>query len=330
MRKVSTWRELLDSIISNAADRERIANEAGVRSITLTRWISGESTPRLQNLRQLLKAIPQQHREQFRELIELEVDLPSFSDAEKDDTPEDIPSKFVDELLDVRATGPDVLRFWTISRQVLQHALGRLDPESVGMAITIVKCMPPHSDGKIHSLRESLGLGIPPWDGDLEQKALFLGAESLAGQVVATCRPQAVQDLTKDRTFIPAYQTQYEMSAMAHPIMFAGRVAGCLLVSSTQINYFLAPARIALIHSYANLTSLAFESAEFYTPDRIELRLMPAPDVQLAQFATFRQRVLKLLQDAANTQQPLLPDQAEHLVWQQLEEILLRLPSPPL
>lgn len=329
MKKVSSWRELLDSIVSSAADRERIATEAGVRSITLTRWVSGESTPRLQNLRQLLKVIPHQHRDQFRELIELEVDLPTLSGSEIDDLSEDIPSKFVNELLEVRATGPDVLRFWTMSHHVLQHALKQLDPEPMGMAIIVVQCMPPHSDGKIHSLRETVGLGTPPWGGDLEQKALFLGAESLAGQVVASCRPQVVQNLTKDKTFFPAYQTLYEMSAMAYPIMFAGRVAGCLLVSSTQINYFLPPSRLALIHSYANLVSLAFEPAEFYAPDLIELRLMPSPEVQQAHFTTFRQRVLKLLKDSANTQHPLMDTQAEQRVWHDLEGILLDQMPPP-
>ena len=36
-QKTETWRELLETILSNPAERERIASEMGLRSITLTR-----------------------------------------------------------------------------------------------------------------------------------------------------------------------------------------------------------------------------------------------------------------------------------------------------
>ena len=65
MQKPSSWRELLASIISNPAERERIAAEVGVSPITLTRWSNGESKPRPQNLHSLIKALPRQHQEQF-------------------------------------------------------------------------------------------------------------------------------------------------------------------------------------------------------------------------------------------------------------------------
>ena len=50
----------------------------------------------------------------------------------------------------------------------------QLDPERIGMSISVVRCMPP-KNGKIRSLRESEGLGTPPWGGDLEERALLLG-----------------------------------------------------------------------------------------------------------------------------------------------------------
>ena len=147
-----------------------------------------------------------------------------------------------------------------------------------------------------------------------------------AGHVAATCRVEAVQDLVKDRTFLPAYQTEHEVSAIAHPIMMAGRVAGCLLVSSTLPNYFLSQFRLSLVHGYANLLTLAFEPHEFYRPELIELRVMPPLDVQREHFASFRQRVLKIMMEYAATNRPLINIQAEELVWQELERILLRLP----
>ncbi len=161
MRKPSSWRELLETIISTSSERERIATAIGVRTVTLVRWSRGESIPRPQHLRQLLQALPGEYQDRFRELLEREGDLPPLLEGEVNPS-EEIPFTFVNEVLDTRATTPDSLRFWAISRQVLQHAIRHLDPEPVGMAITVVRCMPPCSDGTIHSLRESAGLGTPP------------------------------------------------------------------------------------------------------------------------------------------------------------------------
>lgn len=324
MQEPPSWREVLNKIITNPAERERIASEVGVRSITLTRWISGESMPRSQNLRQLLHALPKQQRDQL--MASLEEELHDLSDPALDDTSSEIAYKFIMEVHDTRATMPDTLRFWTVSRLVLQQALRQLDAERVGMAITVVRCMPPGPDGKIHSLRESTGMGTPPWGGDLEQQAIFLGAESLAGHVVASCRPEVVQDLGKDRTFLPAYQTEHEVSSVAYPLMFAGRVAGCLLFSCTQPNYFLPQSRLTLIQGFTHLATLAFDPNDFYKPELIELRVMPPLDVQRAHFAGFRQSVMKLMRDSASTQEPLTNIKAEQSVWQQLEELLLHLP----
>jgi hypothetical protein len=65
--------------------------------------------------------------------------------------------------------------------------------------------MPPTPDGKIRSLRESVGLGTGPWNSGMEEKSLLLGAESLAGYVTASCRLEQVGDLRSNKTFLPAY-----------------------------------------------------------------------------------------------------------------------------
>src|SRR5260370_27747831 len=95
MQKPSSWRELLASIISNPAERERIAAEAGVRPITLTRWINGEAKPRPQNLHSLIKALPKQHQDQFRELIEGEGSLSYAVLSGEREQLEEIPYKFI-------------------------------------------------------------------------------------------------------------------------------------------------------------------------------------------------------------------------------------------
>jgi hypothetical protein len=325
MSNSTQWRELLGSIISNPAERDRIANEIGVHFVTLTRWVSGDSSPRPHNLRQLLHALPQHQRTQLLPLIE-DI-LPNASDFETDTSAQEIPYKFIMEVFETRASTPDLLRFWSITRLVLQRALSHLDPERVGMAITVVRCMPPHPlDSRIRSLRESVGLGTPPWGGDLEEKALLLGAESLAGHVTVSCRLGQIGDLRTNKTFLPAYQSENEVSAVACPIMYACRVAGCLLLSSTQPNYFQSESRLSLIRGYTHLVSLAFEPQEFYDPSSIDLRIMPPPNVQQNYLVSFRQRVLRLMQDSSSTEHRLASTEAEQQVWSQLEEILLNLP----
>lgn len=315
------WRELLGDIINNVAERDRIANEIGVHPVTLTRWASGDSSPRSHNLRQLLRALPKPQRMQL--LSSLEKVSSDVANFEIDVSAQEIPYKFIMEVLEARASIPDLLRYWSISHLVLQQALRQLDPERVGMAVTIVRCMPLRN-GRIRCLRESLGMGTSPWAGDLEEKALLLGAESLAGHVTVSCRMEQIGDLRTNRTFLPAYQTEHEVSAVACPIMYASRVAGCLLISSTQTDYFAPEARLSLIRAYANLAALAFNQDEFYDPEVLALHIMPPLDIQQMYFTGFRQRVLQVMQNSVKKNTRLSSPEAEQIVWQEIEDALLQ------
>lgn len=316
------WRELLGNIISDSEERERIAHEVGVHPVTLMRWVSGETSPRSHNLRQLLRTVPKQYRVPLSALLEHTPIPPGF---EIDQPVPEIPYRFIMEMLEVYANTPDRLRFWSIASLVLTEALKHLDPEHVGMAITVVRCMPPTPDGKIRSLRESVGLGTGPWSSAMEEKSLLLGVNSLAGYVTASCRLEKVDDIRSNKTFLPAYQSENEVSAIACPLMRACCVAGCLLVSSTQPDYFASEYRIELVRGYTRLITLALDTENFYKPEIIDLRVMPPHDVQQVHIANFRQRVLKLIQESSKANQHLASIQAEQLVWQQFEELLLKL-----
>ncbi len=320
MQEPQSWRELLGSIVGDPQERLTIAQELGVSPVTLSRWVNKESDPRPQNLRHLVTTLPA-YREMLIELISEE--FPDFSATIEDDSSKEIPSTFYSRIFHARASTNDTLRFWSISHLILQQALGQLDPNRLGMSIIIVRCMYPHEDGKIHSLRESTGLGTPPWNGDLEQKSMFLGAESLAGFVVTSCRSAVIQNIDEDKTLLPAHHVEHEKSAAAYPIMFAGRVAGCLLVSSTYANHFLSQSRLTLIKNYADLVSLAFEAEEFYDPRQIELRIVPLHSVQKTYFSNFRQRVAFEMIQASQQGHSINNIEAEKLVWQQLEKELL-------
>jgi hypothetical protein len=321
---ISSWRELLRTIISVPSERNRIAQAAGVRSITLTRWSNDDSHPRAENLRQLLRALPAQYRLQFQELLEQEEEpVPSLLDEEMTRV-EEIPFTLVDEILRTRTTTSDALRFWAVSRMILQHALRHLDPETAGMAITVIRCMPPSKDSKIHSLHEHTVYGTPPWNSDSEHQLVFLGAESLAGYVVATSRPAAIQNLLDNTNYIPSQQGEHEVSAAAAPFLFAGRIAGCLLFSSTQPDYF-DESRFPHIQAYTNLMTLALDPDNFYPPSLIDLRIMPSLQVQQTHLTDYQRRVQYILRESLQSGQPVSFFEAEQIAWQHLEETLLNL-----
>lgn len=326
MQQSLSWRELLGNAISDPQERQRIANELGVTPTSLTRWARGESSPREQVLRRLLQALPDQ-RPLLLELIAAE--FPGFSATGEERgaaISDGIPAAFYSRALNAYATTPDAQRFWSISNLLLQQALSQLDPNQVGMAITIVQCMPPTKDGKVRSLRLRTGRGTPPWSPTLEQQALFLGAESLSGYAVTQGHAIVLQHRRQHEGIYPAHWVDWEESAAAMPLMRAGKMAGSLLVSCTQPNYLIAP-RHKLIQSYAQLVSLVFEPHEFYDMGDIDLHVMPNYRTQERHLTGFRQRVSTLMLAAARNRRPLTIIEAEKLAWQQLEEELILLPT---
>lgn len=324
MHEAQTWREFLADSMRDGKEKQRLIDELGVTAITLTRWINGDSDPRPQNLRRLIRVLPQ-YREQLRILLKEEGDVSEEASLETYQKHKEISSEFYTHVLQARATTTDNLRFWSTCQLILQQALGHLDPERLGMSIWVVCCMPPSGPyNKVRSLRESVGLGTPPWTSNLEQTAVFLGAESVACSVVTLCRPTIVRDTEQERLFRPAEYREYERSVAIYPILLAGRAAGVLLVSSTQKNFFLSQASMDLLQRYADLIALAFDSQEFYAPEQIALSVMPSPEEQKVSFAQFRHLVSQRMRDTTQKKHSVSNIQADLLVWQKLEDDFCR------
>ena len=320
-----TWQSILQQILKTPGEQQRMAVSIGLSQMTLMRWAKGESNPQRPHLTRLVQFIPPAYRDQMLEA--LEATYPDIHSWQKDESAENIPSEFIAQLLSVCATTTDTLRFWRVSDMVLKQVITQLDPNQLGMAVTLVQCMPPceaHSN-KIRSLRERAGRGTSPWSADLEPIALFLGMESLAGYATESRRIVNVDDLTKEK-LLPAYRTEHEVSAAAHPIMLGGKIAGCLAASSTQIGYFTQQ-RQALLGAFSNLASLAFDKEDFYDPKLVELRVMPTPAYQRPILDSFRLRVSRLLTDATNQRLRINNTDAERKAWLQIEEELLSLPA---
>ncbi len=315
-----SWSTVLQGIIKSAAERQRLSTALGVTSMTLSRWANGESRPQRPHLIHLLQVVNPNHRQEL--LDALEVQYPEIQNWLTEDTSEHIPSDFFAQVLNIRTTTTESLRFWRISEVVLKQALAQLDPNRLGMAVKIVQCMPPHDkEKKVRSLRERAGKGTPPWSADLEHDVLFLGLESLSGYAVEVRHIVSDDDLRRSKTF-PAVQDQYEVSAAAHPIRFEGRIAGCLLASSTQPAYF-SQQRQSLLTTFSDLISLAFDKSDFYAPADIELRVMPEPEVQRSILADFRKRVTTKFQQAMYEQKQMSNAEIELQAWKELEDELL-------
>jgi transcriptional regulator with XRE-family HTH domain len=319
----STWRELLERITQDMLERQRIARELGVSMVTLSRWVHNTTNPRIQSLHRLLEVLPQ-YRTQLHPLILAE--FPEFANTAIEDFQEEnenfIPSTFYARVFDAYTTTSKLQRFWTISNLILQQALEQLDTHQLGMAIIIVQCMPPWDDQNIYSLRERAGHGTRPWSMNLEQQAIFLGEESLAGNIVSAGRPKALQSRNAYQGVAPVHWVDWEESAAGYPLLRSSEIAGCLLLSSTQPDYF-GPHRLQLLQYYAELLAFVLEPEEFYDLSRIKLRTMPYSTEQKKTLATFRSRVAHLMAQSLKEKKTINLTLAEQIVWQQIEKELL-------
>ena len=322
MTQVTKWRELLGKNIVDTHERQRIANELSVSTVTLTRWSNGISNPRPQNLRHLLKALPEQ-RAVLAEFINEEFPdtIRDGAEEQEKDASKEIPVELYAYVMHDYATMPKSQRFWGLSNFILRQALGQLDPNQLGLAVTLVKCMPP-TGGVVRSLREHVGHGTPPWSINLEQQAVLLGSESMAGYTVMHGRPLVRQNQNEHQGRFPAHWMDWEVSATACPILLAGSVAGSFVVSSRQPDYFL-PFRVQLIEHYSELLALVFEPDDFYPLGSINLREMPLYTLQRETLSTLHKRATTLMKEAVQKNEILPLNVATERAWQQIEEEFL-------
>lgn len=326
MLKITRWREFFGRYITDVQERQRIANELNVTPVTLTRWANGISNPRPQNLRHLLRAMPHHYRSHLIELISEEYPdiVLSLSNDQERDASQEIPGALYVNVMHAYATLPRALRFWGLSNLILQQALGQLDPNQLGLAVSLVQCMPPSPQGIVRSMRERVGYGTPPWKINLENEALLLGRESMAGYAAMNGRSLLRQHQHEHEGLYPAHWVDREVSAAAYPILRSNAVAGSLLVSSSQANYFV-PFRTRLIEQYSELLSLLFEQRDFNPLDKVILRDMPVYTLQREYLSTLHKRAVRIMNEAGKRDEMVPMDVATDRAWQELEELFLEI-----
>jgi hypothetical protein len=322
-----TWRELLREIIASPTERRRLAEGLGVTPMTLSRWTSGESSPRPRNFQQLLDALPE-HRKQLSRLITQEhADL--FMDV-SEETRQDasqfsIPASFYSRIFNTYATTPPTLRSSKILDLIVKQVISQFDSDnSSGIKVIVAQFVAPdEKDQPVQSLRIITGGVTPPWT---ELQTMFLGAESQIGFAILSNNMINIEDFAQEQQTIHFPERTIERSSVACPIISAKDVAGCILISSVQPNYFTS-SLLSLIQSYAELLTLVFEAEDFYPNEKIRLGVMPTYQQQEPYLRSFATSVREILVQAAQKQQFITKLQAEVIVWKELEQKFLKIAS---
>ncbi len=314
----STWREQLGIHIRTPEERKRVANQLGVNPLTLTRWVNNESSPHKSSLQKLLSLLPS-HQAELVELLRNEVTTEVIMENHSS-----VSLSLYTSVLNAYTTAHPTLLFWSISQRILQHMLTHVATGEGTIEIMVAQCMPPARTGKIHSLHEVIRESSRTPDSYTQHQSVFLGAESLAGAALTSLHTKVVYNFSEERSIYPRMlEIGEECSAIACPILYTNRVAGCLLVSSSLPNYFSLQQQ-QLIERCAELFALAFSHKHFYPFETLDLRPMPAEQKQQDYIASFRKSVSQVMRDAG-VEKPYTLLQAEQYVWQQIEEKLLTL-----
>jgi len=321
MEEPQSWRKFLGVIVEDMQERLRIARAIGVNPITLVRWVTGVSSPRLRILRNLLDVLSPEQNEELTQLLLLEYPTLMQQDAVVEEEESMIPATFYAKALETYTNNPIFLRTSVISVIILQQMLEQLDPQQVGLAILIAQCVPPSAD-TVRSVRIILAQGSGPWKS-IEHCTQFCGIESQIGHAVQEQRPIITQSRKERENWYPAH-LHSERSAVAAPIRLSDRVAGGVGLLSVREQYF-SPEKINLVLAYAELLVLAFEHYDFYAANQIELGVMPPFKRQKPHLEQFQLRVRNYIVQAVRKQELLTRSHAEMVVWQEMEEYILHL-----
>jgi hypothetical protein len=323
MPEPGTWQELLRQLITNPQERARLAAAIHVRPVTLQRWCEGLTKPHAENIRQLVKNLPKETYPLFMRLLMADFPELLWEDMSQEPSVQGIPTEFYARALSNLALTPRSIYRHAMQDLILRQALGQLDPDRQGLAITLAICVPPRFGCKVRSLCEVEGMATPPWPRNLGERAMFLGAESLVG--CAIVRGYAcVVNSREEKTLFPVQWTEHEKSAAAFPIFLHARIVGGLIVSSAHEDFFTST-RVTLLKDYAHLAACIFNPEESFALNEIELGIMPPYTIQRPYLTEYHHRVSQALIEANIRGKPLAMQQARLLVWQDLEATLLQI-----
>ncbi|GCE04301.1 GAF domain-containing protein [Dictyobacter aurantiacus] len=324
MDENQTWRTFLGQLIADPQERQRIADMMNINPVTLQRWTTGKSNPRPDNLPPLVAALPH-YRQQLTVLIAREYPTALQVPQPEAEPPVEISAAFYTQVLNAYTSNTAQQRKIAVYNLILQQIVTHLDPQQVGLVVVLSLCVPPRSGQMIRSLRQVNARSSITDGHQLEYMTQFFGAESQTGHAASTGHPVIIQNQQEKLRLFPLHYCEHEECSVAYPILLSDQVAGTLAILCKQPDFF-TQAYLDLIQNYVNLLVLAFEPDDFYAIDKLKLGIMPPRQQQYATLATFKQRVANHLIEANQNMRYLSPRQAETIVWQEIEELLLHTP----
>lgn len=319
--KWDDFRVFLKELLHDPAVRRLIERHSDISSRTLARWTSGETDePDRKRLAGLLQALPH-YRDQL--LTTITKAIPDFDVPLIDNTrnfQEEVPQAFWLRLLETNATTPGYLHFHAVVDLIFLQLQTYVDPEQIGVYMTLIGCSPPPDPSlPIASLREIVTRTTYHPKSERITTHSFMGVETLSGHTVSTGLAHVIQDLSEER-LLPFRKASGLNSAAAYPVQRAGKIAGCLLITSSQTHAFQMRLQY-LLQIYSHFLALAFDSSQFYDPSMIKLRQLPPLANQHTYLARFPDYLLAILRRDPT----LTRTQAEILAWQKIEKELLSL-----
>lgn len=269
-KKLAPINSFLRSILWQ--DRDAISQFAHTLSVTentVYRWINGTSIPQPTHLKRLPDVLPL-HRNKL--LILLKQHYPGSLESNTLEGRE-VQKDIYQRIISIVATNDEEdLLLWNVQQTLFDHILLQLDPEFHGLAVTYARLTAQHEDGTIHSLREVEMRGHAPWP-HTSITQVFLGSNTLAGRAAMYQRQQTWEDTDENRT--PALIDEFERSACAFPLLRGRTIAGVLIVSSNQPDFFRDPTRCQMVEEYAKLLAVAIPAHFFHSIYSLRLHSMP-------------------------------------------------------
>lgn len=255
----------------NRAEIGRISRELDVAENTIYRWMNGTSDPRHSHLRNL-PDVMSEHRQAMIQAINKT--FPGVLDMNILASIPEIRVEIYRRVLELVASTADPANcLWQVAQTIFDYALLQLDTEHKGITIIYASFMPPcEDDGTIHSLYEALARGTEPWSPASDSR-VFLGSTTLAGSAVMQQRMMR-WDSRDEATRLLVEVDTHEASSCAAPVMRGGRVAGALVVSSTQPRFFDDPTACKAVDDLAHLLATALQDKDFYPYTKLKLRPM--------------------------------------------------------
>lgn len=268
--KLSVFSSVLHTILHHDRDEiVRVAKELEVAENTIYRWMSGSTEPRQEYLRRLPDVLGE-HRSDL--VAAINQTFPGVLDGRSTSISE-VSRDIYYRVASLAAQTEDASSlFWQVTQTIFDYALPHLDLNHRGIAITYANLMPVHDDG-VHSLREMIMRGTPPWPYSFESKA-YLGSTTLAGHA-ATDLHMHIWDSTDTYERVLVEVDEHEVCACAIPVLRCGRIAGVLVISSAQPGFFKDPVTRKAVEEYGLLVAMGLRDEDFLPPSKLNLRPMP-------------------------------------------------------